>query len=73
MLQELAEVPKPQPGPNDVLMKVHASSLNAADLEYLRGAPYVARVGTGLLGPKRPALGFDVAGTVEAVRANGGD
>jgi len=58
------EIAKPTPGPGDVLVRVHASSLNAADLEYLHGTPFVARMGSGLLRPRRRVLGFDVSGTV---------
>ena len=40
---ELKEIDRPIPGEGEVLVKVHASSLNMADLDYLRGRPKVAR------------------------------
>lgn len=64
------EVERPSPGPADVLIQVHASSVNAADLEYLHGTPFVARMGSGLLRPRRAILGFDVAGVVAQVGAS---
>ena len=61
------EVERPRPGARDILVDVRASSLNAADLEYLHGTPFVARMGSGLLRPRRRVLGFDVAGVVAEV------
>lgn len=63
----LENVAKPTPGPNDVLVRVHATSLNAADSYMLRGEPALARLSFGLRAPKRPILGVDIAGQVEAV------
>lgn len=60
----IEDVERPEPGPDDVLVRVQASSLNAADLEYLHGTPFVARMGSGLLRPRRSVLGFDAAGVV---------
>ena len=65
---QLKEVEKPTPKDNEVLAKVHAASLNAADLETLRGT-WSARFG----GPLRPGYeipGSDIAGRVEAVGRN---
>jgi NADPH:quinone reductase-like Zn-dependent oxidoreductase len=64
---ELKEVDQPVPGESDVLVRVHATSVNRADLDFLRGFPFASRFGIGLLKPKNRALGLDVAGTVEAV------
>ena len=50
------------------MVKIHASSVNAADFETLRGA-FWARI-FGLLSPKYNILGSDVAGRVEAVGVN---
>jgi NADPH:quinone reductase-like Zn-dependent oxidoreductase len=63
-------IEKPVPGDHDVLVRVHAASLNMADLDYMRGSPYSARVATGLSKPKNSVLGLDVAGRVEAVGIN---
>lgn len=62
---ELREVDKPSPKPNEVLVKIHAASLNAADFEILRGA-WSARF-LSPLRPKHKIPGSDVAGKVEAV------
>jgi NADPH:quinone reductase-like Zn-dependent oxidoreductase len=63
----LAEVPTPSPVGDEVLVRVRATSVNRADLDYLKGWPTFARIGTGLRGPDNPRLGSDVAGVVEAV------
>jgi NADPH:quinone reductase-like Zn-dependent oxidoreductase len=64
---QAATVPTPTPGPGEVLVQVHAASLNQADLYLLRGEPLPLRLSTGLRRPKRPTLGADIAGTVVAV------
>ncbi len=62
------EVDKPLPKDNEVLVKIHASSVNAADWHLLRADPFLVRFsGLGILKPKNTILGSDVAGTVEAV------
>ena len=68
---ELKEVEKPTPKDDEVLVKVHAASLNAADWHLLRGKPFLVRLmGFGLLKPKNKILGADMAGRVEAVGRN---
>lgn len=64
---ELKEVEKPVPRGNEVLVKVHAASVNAFDWHMLRGKPFVARLAGGLFRPRHTILGEDVAGVVEAV------
>ena len=64
---QLEEVETPTPGDDDVLLKVHAASANPLDWHYMRGAPFLARLESGLLKPKHPMLGADIAGRVEAV------
>jgi NADPH:quinone reductase-like Zn-dependent oxidoreductase len=63
----LAEVAKPAPNAGEVLVKVLAASVNAADWHVLRGKPLFSRATLGLLRPKHQILGVDVAGQVEAV------
>jgi NADPH:quinone reductase-like Zn-dependent oxidoreductase len=63
----LAEVAKPAPDANEVLVKVLAVSVNPADWHALRGKPLFARATLGLRRPKHPILGGDIAGQVEAV------
>ncbi|NVM17614.1 MAG: NAD(P)-dependent alcohol dehydrogenase [Candidatus Lokiarchaeota archaeon] len=65
---QLKEVEKPAPKDNEVLIEIHAASLNAPDLDYLRGR-FFARF-MGLLKPKFKILGSDIAGRVEAVGSN---
>jgi len=66
---ELKEVPRPTPKDDELLIRVHASSINSWDWEFLNGTPFVNRVMFGLLKPKpeKQILGADIAGTVEAV------
>ena len=64
---ELEEVITPTPQDDEVLIKVHAASVNAGDWRMLRADPFLARLDVGLLKPRNKILGFDVAGTVEAV------
>lgn len=61
------EVEKPIPSDHEVLIKVHAASINAADWHIVRADPFLARFATGLLRPKNTIPGADVAGQVEAV------
>jgi NADPH:quinone reductase-like Zn-dependent oxidoreductase len=67
---EFKEVEKPAPRDNEVLMKVYAAAVNAADWHLLRGDPFLMRLFSGLLKPKHQILGSDVAGRVEAVGKN---
>jgi NADPH:quinone reductase-like Zn-dependent oxidoreductase len=67
---ELKEVEKPTPKDNEVLVKVHAASINSWDWELLRGTPFANRLIFGLLKPKIKILGADMAGRVEAVGKN---
>ncbi|MHC0430809.1 NAD(P)-dependent alcohol dehydrogenase [Streptomyces sp. O3] len=64
---ELRDVGRPEPGGREVLVRVHASSVNPADWIPLVGRPYVLRLGFGLTRPRSRVRGKDVAGTVEAV------
>lgn len=63
---QVAEVPVPHPGPGEVLVKVHAASVNEWDQGLMRGTPVVNRT-SGLRRPRRRTLGSDIAGVVEAV------
>jgi NADPH:quinone reductase-like Zn-dependent oxidoreductase len=63
----IEDVPKPVPGDGEVLVKVHAVSINAWDWDMLTGRPLEYRVFSGLLRPRsRKIHGCDIAGTVEA-------
>ena len=63
------DVDTPEPKDNEVLVKVHAVSLNASDWEVLRGEPLYSRIG-GPFRPRHHILGSDIAGRVEAAGRN---
>jgi len=67
---ELKEVEKPAPKDNEVLVKVHAASVNDWDWGLLRGKPFMNRLFFGLLKPKIKTIGCDIAGRVEAIGKN---
>jgi NADPH:quinone reductase-like Zn-dependent oxidoreductase len=67
---ELRDVAKPAPKADEVLVRVHAASVNDWDWGLLQGAPFVNRMLHGLFTPKVQIIGGDIAGRVEAV---GGD
>ena len=62
---ELVEVNKPIPTDGQVLVKIHAASVNIADWYGMQGG--VSRLFGGLLKPKDPRVGRDIAGQVEVV------
>ena len=64
---QLRRVEKPALADDAVLVRVHAASVNRYDWYVLRGKPFLARPGLGLLKPKSPLVGGDFAGVVEAV------
>jgi NADPH:quinone reductase-like Zn-dependent oxidoreductase len=65
----LQEIEVPTVEDDQVLVRVHASSVNWLDWHFLTGTPFLARLMAGLLKPKHNVLGIDVAGRVEAVGA----
>jgi NADPH:quinone reductase-like Zn-dependent oxidoreductase len=67
---QLKEVEKPAPKEDEVLVKVHAASINYSDWHILRGDLLLRLMGNGLLKPKHKILGDDIAGRVEAVGVN---
>jgi NADPH:quinone reductase-like Zn-dependent oxidoreductase len=67
---ELQEIEMPVAKDDQVLVKVHAASVNWLDWHFLTGTPFLARLMAGLLKPKNKVLGIDLAGRVEAVGAN---
>jgi NADPH:quinone reductase-like Zn-dependent oxidoreductase len=64
------EVEKPAPHANQVLIKVVTASTNPLDWHRMRGEPFLARLSEGLLKPRDPGLGADIAGRVESVGKN---
>lgn len=64
----LRDIDMPSPKDSQVLVKIHAASVNPLDWHLLRGKPFLVRLmGYGLSKPKHQVLGADVAGTIEAV------
>lgn len=57
----------PVPGPTEVLVRVRATGLNAADARIMRGDPYLLRLGFGFRRPKQPVRGNDIAGVIAAI------
>ncbi len=68
---QLREVVKPVPQEDEVLIQIHAASLNSRDLRMLRANPFFMRLMPGgLFRPKNKILGADVAGRIEAIGCN---
>ena len=67
---QLKEIPTPVPRDDEVLVRVHAVSINDWDLGNLDGSSFVNRLLFGLRKPKKQILGSDIAGRVEAVGRN---
>ncbi len=61
------EVETPVPKENEVLVKVHATTVNRTDCAILRARPFIMRFITGLIKPRKSILGTDFAGTIESV------
>jgi NADPH:quinone reductase-like Zn-dependent oxidoreductase len=60
----VVDVEAPRPGPHDLLVLVHATTVNRTDCAYRAGTPTFARVAYGIRGPKVSILGCEFAGTV---------
>ena len=65
----LENIEKPSLENDELLVKVHAASVNPLDWHYMRGTPYLMRLGSGLGAPVDNRMGVDFSGTVEAVGA----
>ena len=66
----LAQIPRPVPGPGDVLVRVHSTTVNRTDCGLRSATPWIARFFTGWLRPRHPVLGTEFAGVVTAVGAD---
>lgn len=66
----LRQIDRPQPRDDEVLIRVHASSVTPADWIKVTGRPYVVRPMFGLLRPRNRVAGSDVAGRVESIGPN---
>lgn len=67
---KVEDIEKPTPADDEILVRVHAASVNPLDWHYMRGSPYLMRLGTGIGSPKETRLGVDYSGTIEAVGSN---
>src|SRR5437588_859396 len=68
---KLADIAKPTPTEDQILVKVHAASVNPLDWHFIEGTPKIMRaLGVGLRKPKDTRLGVDFAGTVETIGKN---
>jgi NADPH:quinone reductase-like Zn-dependent oxidoreductase len=65
----IGDAPRPTPAAGEVLIRVHATSVNRTDCGELRAHPFFMRFFTGLWRPRRTIFGLDLAGKVEAVGA----
>jgi len=66
---QLADVERPVPNEDEILVKIHASSVTRTDCGLRSAKPFISRFVTGLRRPKRRILGMEFAGEVEAVGA----
>src|SRR5690349_13177459 len=64
---QIKDLAMPKVGDNDLLVRVHATSVSRTDCALLAAKPFFMRFMTGLLRPKRQVLGTDFTGRVEAV------
>lgn len=64
---QLSQITRPEPGPEEVLVKVHYAGVNPLDWHYMRGSPYFMRLASGIGAPTTTRLGVDYAGVIEAV------
>jgi NADPH:quinone reductase-like Zn-dependent oxidoreductase len=68
---QLQELVKPVPQEDEVLIQIHAASLNSRDLRFLRAKPFFIRLTPGgIFRPKNKVLGADFAGRIESVGSN---
>jgi len=67
---ELQEIDRPIVDDDQVLVRVHAASVNRRDWHFLTGTPFMVRLMAGLRVPRAKVLGIDVAGRVEAIGRN---
>ena len=67
---QLKEVDKPLPKDNDVLVKIHATTVNRTDCGFRSAEYFIVRFWSGLITPNNKILGCEFAGVVEEVGTN---
>lgn len=67
---QLKDIPKPIPKDDELLIRVHATTINRTDCGILTGKPYIIRAFTGLTKPRDLVPGTDFAGKIEAIGKN---
>lgn len=68
-LIRLIDVPTPEPKDNEVLVKIHATTINRTDSGLLRANPFIVRFFMGLFSPRNHIMGSEFAGMIESVGA----
>ena len=64
---KLKEVEKPTPKENEVLIKIHATTVNRTDCGFLRAKPFIVRFFCGLTKPRNTILGNEFAGKIDSI------
>ena len=64
---QLVSVEKPTPEANEVLVKIKAAAVNPLDWHYMRGSPFIMRLGAGIGAPTDRTVGVDFSGVIEAI------
>ncbi|WMW25069.1 NAD(P)-dependent alcohol dehydrogenase [Methanolobus sediminis] len=64
---EFRDIDKPVPKDNEILVKIHATTINRTDCGLRKAEPFIARFFTGLIRPKNKVLGSEFSGVIEAI------
>ena len=67
---QLRKIERPQPRPDEVIVRVHAAGVDFGVWHLMEGVPYAVRLATGLRRPRNPVRGLELAGVIEEVGAN---